>query len=233
MIFRQLFDRDSSTYSYLLADRETREAVLIDPVAEQVDRDVRLLSELDLTLVHTLETHVHADHVTAAGLLRERLGARTVASARAAVPCVDIAVDTGDAVRFGRHTLEVLATPGHTAGCVTYVLRDGPRPVAFTGDALLVRGCGRTDFQGGDAATLYRSVRDTLFSLPPTTLLYPAHDYRGQTVTTVAEERRHNPRLCDGMDEAAFIAIMDALDLPDPRMMDVAVPANQSCGASS
>ena len=183
MIFRQLFDRVTCTYTYLLADEDTREAVLIDPVVEQVERDVALLRELDLHLVHTLETHVHADHVTGGGALRERLGSRSVVSAAAGVTCTDVAVSDGDRVVFGKHHLEVRSTPGHTEGCVTYVTDD--QAMAFTGDALFVRGCGRTDFQGGDAATLYRSVHGQVLSLPDDTKVYPGHDYKGRTLTTV------------------------------------------------
>ncbi|RMH42624.1 MAG: MBL fold metallo-hydrolase [Deltaproteobacteria bacterium] len=233
MIFRQLVDPDTSTYTYLLADETTRDAVLIDPVREQVDRDVALLDELGLRLVYTLETHVHADHVTGSGTLRDRVGARTVASVRAGADCADVRVDHGDRIEFGRHTIEVLATPGHTAGCVTYVVRDGDRVLAFTGDALFVRGCGRTDFQQGDARTLFRSVRDVIFALPDHTLVYPGHDYRGYTVTTVAEEKRHNPRLRLGVTEDEFVAIMGGLNLPKPRHMDVAVPANLACGGAA
>ena len=154
MLFRQLFDAESSTYTYLLADEETREAVIIDPVLEQLDRDIGLLRDLGLTLRYALDTHVHADHVTALGSLREKLGAQTVLSANAGVGCADIAAHDGDLIRFGRHALEVRETPGHTAGCVTYVTDD--RRMAFTGDALLIRGCGRTDFQEGNAHQLYR-----------------------------------------------------------------------------
>lgn len=228
MIFRQLYDPDSSTYSYLLADERTRDAVLIDPVREQLERDVGLARELGVTLRYTLETHVHADHVTAGALLRQRVGSRCVVSARAGVTNADVLVDHGDAVTFGHHALEVRATPGHTSGCVTYVLGDLSR--AFTGDALLIRGCGRTDFQQGDARTLYRSVHDQIFSLPDDTLLYPGHDYKGRTVTSVREEKLWNPRLGGGRDEAAFVAIMAGLALAPPKKLDVAVPANLRSG---
>ena len=227
---RQLFDRESSTYTYLLADLEVREAVLIDPVEGRFERDAKLLEELGLELLYTLDTHVHADHVTGAGLHRERLGARSVVSRPAGVACADVLVEEGDRIAFGRYALEVLETPGHTAGCVTYVLRDGPRVQAFTGDALFVRGCGRTDFQQGDAATLYRSVHEKLFALPDHTLVYPGHDYRGHTVSTIGEEKRYNPRLKLGTTVEAFVATMNALRLDNPRQMDVAVPANLACG---
>jgi sulfur dioxygenase len=231
MLFRQLFDPESSTYTYLLADEATREAVLIDPVLEQTERDVALLRELDLKLVYALDTHVHADHVTSLGALRERVGCQTVLSARAGVGCADLAVKDGDRLRFGGHELEVRETPGHTDGCLTYVL--GDESMAFTGDALLIRGSGRTDFQQGDARTLYRSVHEKIFSLPDTALLYPGHDYKGRTVTSVGEEKRLNPRLGGGKSEAEFADIMANLQLAYPRKIDVALPVNLACGASA
>lgn len=227
MLFRQLFDPDTSTYTYLLADRDTKEAVLIDPVREQADRDAALIEELGLTLLYTLETHVHADHVTGGGLLRQRLGSRTVVSRHGGAECADVQVDDGDVIRFGRHALEVRATPGHTDGCVTYVTSD--HKMAFTGDALLIRGSGRTDFQQGDARKLYQSVHEQIFSLPDDTLLYPGHDYKGRTVSTVGEEKALNVRFA-GKSEEDFVAIMRALDLPKPRYIDEAVPANLRCG---
>jgi sulfur dioxygenase len=221
MFVRQLLDPESSTWTYLLADPVTRDAVIIDPVREQADRDAQIIAELGLRLVHALETHVHADHVTGGGLLAKRLGATTVLSRRAGADA-DVLVDHGDVVRFGHQVLEVRATPGHTSGCVTYV--SGDRTRAFTGDALLIRGCGRTDFQGGDARTLYRAVHDQLFSLPDDCALYPGHDYKGRTATTVREERLYNPRLSTTEDE--FVGIMAGLGLPYPKKIDVAVPAN-------
>lgn len=228
MLFRQLFDPETSTYTYLLADLDSREAVLIDPVKEQVERDVKLLEDLGLHLRYALDTHVHADHVTGAGLLRQKLGAQTVVSAHGGAPCADLQVNDGDTIRFGRYALEVRATPGHTDGCLTYVTHD--QRMAFTGDALLIRGSGRTDFQQGDARTLYRSVHDKIFTLPDETHLYPGHDYQGRTVTTVAEEKAFNPRLGQGKSEEEFVAIMDGLNLPHPKRIDVAVPANLKCG---
>jgi len=230
MLFRQLFDPETSSYSYLLADEQTREAVLIDSVREQVERDVELIAELELRLVAALETHVHADHVTGAGLLRDRLGCRIVVGARTGVLTADRRVAEGDVVRFGRHGLEVRETPGHTEGCVTYVC--GEEGMAFTGDALLIRGCGRTDFQQGNAAALYRSVRDKILALPDATRLYPAHDYKGRTVTTVAEERRFNSRLGDARELDEFVALMRSLNLPYPRRIDEALPANMASGVT-
>lgn len=229
MLFRQLFERDSSTYSYLLADADSREAVLIDPVRETADRDVTLIRELGLTLLATLDTHVHADHVTGASILRERLGSAVVYPASSGVTGADRLLADGEVFRFGRHGLEARFTPGHTDGCTTYVLDGGER--AFTGDALLIRGCGRTDFQQGSPERLHHSVHGRIFSLPDACLIFPAHDYKGRTVTTVAEEKQHNPRLAEGRTVAEFKEIMDGLNLAYPKQIDVAVPANLKVGA--
>lgn len=227
MIFRQLFDSQSSTYSYLLAHPASREAVLIDPVFEQVRRDAALVKELGLRLVATLETHVHADHVTGAWLLREKLGSRIGVAATSGAEGADFLV-ADEPVRFGGSSLEPRHTPGHTGADTTYVLDD--RSMAFTGDALLIRGCGRTDFQSGDARALFHSVREQIFSLPDRCLLYPAHDYRGLMVTSVGEEKLYNPRLGESVGEGDFIGYMKNLQLPYPKQMDVAVPANLRCG---
>ena len=226
MIFRQLFDRETCTYTYLLADG--CEAVLIDPVREQVNRDGQLIEELELRLRYTLETHIHADHVTGAAQLRDSMGCETVASEAGGVVCVDRPVQHGDVVRFGKRHLSVQSTPGHTNSCVTYVLDD--RSMAFTGDALMVRGCGRTDFQGGDAATLYASVHTQILSLPDDCHLFPGHDYTGRTMTTVAEERAHNPRLGGSNTVEDFIRTMGELKLKEPGQIAVTVPANLRCG---
>ncbi|MEQ8697308.1 MAG: MBL fold metallo-hydrolase [Bauldia litoralis] len=228
LIFRQLFDPQSSTYTYLLADPDSRDAVLIDPVFEQVRRDAALIEELGLTLRYTLDTHVHADHVTGAWLLAQKLGSKIALSARGGADGADLFVEDGDRVAFGARHLEVMATPGHTDGCVTYVLDD--KSMAFTGDALLIRGCGRTDFQQGSPNTLFHSVHDRVFALPDSCLLYPAHDYRGLTVTSVAEEKRFNPRLGGDLSEGDFAGYMNNLGLPHPKQIDVAVPANLRCG---
>ncbi|MEQ8230777.1 MAG: MBL fold metallo-hydrolase, partial [Gammaproteobacteria bacterium] len=228
LIFRQLFDAESSTYTYLLGDSTSGEAVLIDAVFEQVQRDLALLRELGLTLRHVLDTHCHADHVTSAWLLHERAGARIGISARAGVEGADDYLKDGDRVHFGARWLSVRETPGHTDGCTTFVLDD--ETMAFTGDALLIRSCGRTDFQQGDPARLFDSVRGRILSLPESTLLYPAHDYRGLTVTSVAEEKRYNPRLGGDIAEADFVGYMNHLGLAHPKKIDVAVPANLRCG---
>jgi glyoxylase-like metal-dependent hydrolase (beta-lactamase superfamily II)/rhodanese-related sulfurtransferase len=227
-IFRQLFDLQSSTYTYLLADAESGEAVLIDPVFEQVRREAALIEELGLKLLSTLETHVHADHVTGAWLLREQFGSQIVVAKQSGADGADRYLQHGDRVEFGKRYLSVRATPGHTDGCMTYVLDDESR--AFTGDCLLIRGAGRTDFQQGDPSTLYRSVHTQIFTLPATCLLYPGHDYRGLTATSVAEERRFNPRLGGEICEADFAGYMENLGLAHPKQMDVAVPANLKCG---
>ena len=228
MIFRQLAHPPSSTYSYLLADTASGLALLIDPVFEQTALYAALLAELDLRLMWTLETHVHADHVTGAWLLKQRLGSRIALSMESGAEGADRYLGSGDRITFGSRRLDVLATPGHTSGCVTYVLDD--RSMAFTGDCMLIRGTGRTDFQEGDAHALYRSVHDRIFTLPPNCLLYPAHDYRGLTVTSVDEERRFNPRLGGATGEDDFVGYMNNLGLPHPKQIDVAVPANLQCG---
>ncbi|MGB5081933.1 MAG: MBL fold metallo-hydrolase [Burkholderiales bacterium] len=228
MIFRQLFDPQSSTYSYLLGDERAGEALMIDPVFEQARRDGALIGELGLRLLYTLETHVHADHVTGAWLLGQRLGSRVALSAAGGAQGADVALAHGSRVAFGSRYLEARETPGHTNGCLTYVLDD--ESMAFTGDSLLIRGCGRTDFQEGSARTLYRSVHSQIFTLPPACLLYPGHDYRGLSVTSVDEERRFNPRLGGGVGEGDFVGYMNHLGLPHPKQIDIAVPANLRCG---
>ncbi|MFP2896121.1 MBL fold metallo-hydrolase [Corallococcus sp. 4LFB] len=224
MIFRQLFDPDTSTYTYLLGDEATRHAVLIDPVLEQVDRDLKLVGELGLTLTHVFDTHVHADHVTGSGVLRERTQATVVGGVGGAA-CANVHARHGDELRVGQLVFKVLATPGHTDDSLSYLLGDR----VFTGDALLVRGNGRTDFQNGNASHLYDSLTRVLFGLPDDTLVYPGHDYHGHMVTSIAEEKRHNPRVA-GKSREEFIHIMENLHLPKPRKIDIAVPANRACG---
>jgi glyoxylase-like metal-dependent hydrolase (beta-lactamase superfamily II)/rhodanese-related sulfurtransferase len=231
LVFRQLFDPLSSTYTYLLADRKNGEAVVVDPVFEQVRRDAALIAELGLRLVYAIETHVHADHVTGAWLLKQRTGCRIALSADSGAQGADRYLVADDVIVFGARNLQVRKTPGHTQGCLTYVLDD--RSMAFTGDCLLVRGSGRTDFQEGDPAAMYRSVHQEIFTLPDDCLLYPAHDYRGLTVTSVGEERRFNPRLGGETGETDFTGYMRNLRLAHPKKIDVAVPANLKCGRPS
>ena len=228
LIFRQLFDPQSSTYTYLLASGKTREAVMIDPVFEQVRRDAALVGELGLRLLCTLETHIHADHVTGAWLLKRRTGSRIAVSAMSGAEGADLYFSHGDRIAFGGRYLQVRATPGHTHGCATFVLDD--ETMAFTGDCLMIRGSGRADFQQGDAHVLYQSVHTQIFTLPASCLLYPAHDYRGLTATSVGEERRFNPRLGGEIGEGDFVGYMNNLRLPHPKKIDVAVPANLKCG---
>jgi sulfur dioxygenase len=228
MIFRQLFDPQSSTYTYLLADGATREALLIDPVFEQARRDAALIEELGLRLRWTLETHVHADHVTGAWLLKEKLGSRIAVSGSSGAQGADKFIEPGETIAFGKRHVQARATPGHTSGCLTYVLDDAS--MAFTGDALLIRGCGRTDFQQGDPGKLFRSVRAQIFSLPDECTLFPGHDYRGLTATSVGEEKLYNPRLAEGILEQDFVGYMKHLGLVHPKQMEQAVPANLMCG---
>lgn len=226
MLMRQLFDAPTSTYTYIIADAETSRAAIIDPVLDQVERDLRLLRELGLRLEYAIDTHIHADHITANGHLRQVTGCRTAVSSVADVSCADIALTDGDRLPLGESAIEVIATPGHTQGCLSLHIEDH----VFTGDALFVRGCGRTDFQQGDAGQLYDSITQRLFTLHDATWVHPGHDYHGMTISTIGEEKRFNPRL--KLDRAAFIVFMDSLDLPDPRLMMEAVPANESCGQS-
>jgi len=226
LFFRQLFEGVSSTYTYLLADRETKEAVLIDPVLETVDRDLKLLEELGLTLKMAVNTHCHADHITGTGLLKQRLVVLKSGISKHSGAAADVLLGDGDKISFGKYSLTVRETPGHTDGCVTLVT--GDQSMAFTGDALLIRGCGRTDFQQGCPKRLYQSVHQKIFTLPAHCLIYPAHDYKGQTVSTVGEERKFNPRLTKSLEE--FVEIMNNLNLPKPAKIDIAVPANLVCG---
>lgn len=230
MIFRQLFEPDSSTYTYLLGCPETGEAVLIDPVLETVERDLALIRQLGLRLAVTLDTHIHADHITSACRLRSLTGCKVACPAMDHLPCADVGLAEDAPLRLGSLELRALHTPGHTDTHHCYLLeRDGMTRI-FTGDALLIDGCGRTDFQNGSAEALYRSIHDKIFALPADALVYPCHDYRHRHVSTVAQERERNPRLGGGKSIAEFAAIMAGLDLPYPKKMDIAVPANRRCG---
>lgn len=226
MIFEQFFEPESSTYTYLLACDQQQLAVLIDPVACDVERYITVLQSRGLTLRYTLETHVHADHVTGADALRTRLGSQSVVHRDAGAQCGDVLVAHGDHVQVGTLDIAVRYTPGHTRGCVSYLVGDR----IFTGDALLIGGCGRTDFQQGDAGQLYDSIHQHIFSLPDTTLVYPGHDYQGRTVSSVGAEKRDNPRLGQQISRAQFIEIMANLKLAYPKQIDIALPANQACG---
>ncbi|MEY2341862.1 MBL fold metallo-hydrolase [Acidithiobacillus sp. IBUN Pt1247-S3] len=228
MFFRQLFHRESSTYTYILADSTWRDAVVIDAVSDATDEVLAILREQDLHLTHILETHLHADHISAARKLREATGAQVVLSDQAGADCADLQVSDGDFVVLGDDVIRILTTPGHTPESLSFRWHDR----VFTGDALLIGGCGRTDFQGGNAGTLYDSITEKLFTLPEETLLYPGHDYKGRMVSCIGEEKQMNPRLADkSRDE--FIEIMRNLDLPKPKMIDVAVPSNRLCGTAN
>lgn len=229
MIFRQLFEPDTCTYSYLLGCERTGRACLIDPVASETERYLGMLRTLKLRLVYTLETHVHADHITGAGILREKLGSKSVVHRDAGALCADLLVTDGVPLQIGDLEIEVRHTPGHTNGCVSYVMADR----VFSGDALLIGGCGRTDFQQGDAGELYDSITGKLFTLPPDTLVYPGHDYQGNTVSTIRQEMAKNSRLGAGRSREEFIALMGELNLPYPKYLDKALPANRSCGLTA
>ena len=226
MIFRQLFEPVSSTYTYLLGCEETGLAILVDPVINSIDRDLQVLQQLDLRLACTLDTHVHADHITAARHLKERVGSQIAAPAIDRLPCVDIPVEEGKPVQIGSISLTGLHTPGHTDGHFAFHMGDR----LFSGDALLIDGCGRTDFQDGDAETLYRSVTQKLFPLGDEMLVYPAHDYTGKYVSSIAQEKARNPRLGGGRTLEEFKQIMAGLNLPYPKFIDYAVPGNRQCG---
>lgn len=228
MIFRQLFEKNSSTYTYLLADEETREAVLIDPVTEETELYLRLLNELDLQLTTAMDTHTHADHITALGRLREETGCVTLMGAQAGSDCASGSFYDQQEIQVGNLIFKALHTPGHTDDSYSFLLEQAGQHYLFSGDTLLIRGTGRTDFQNGNADDQYASLK-RLLALPDTTWVYPAHDYKGWMVSTISEEKRHNPRL-QVADAGEYKQIMDNLNLPNPKMMDVAVPANRACG---
>jgi sulfur dioxygenase len=228
----QLFDPDSSTYTYILFDVDTREALLIDPVDAQLLRDLAALREHGLKAVWTVETHAHADHITSAGVLAEHTGAKTAAPAGCGIGGAAVQLQHGDTLAFGGHSLQVLHTPGHTAGSVSLVWRSGSQTHVFTGDTLLINGCGRTDFQSGSAEALYHSLTQVLFALPDDTVVWPGHDYQGRTHSTIGREKATNARVA-GKSQAEFVATMNALNLPKPRRIDEAVPANRVSGLTS
>ena len=222
----QLFDPQSSTFTYVLVDRASREAIIVDSVDEHYDRDMALLRRLGLTLRYVVETHAHADHVTAAGRLRDATGAVTAAPFNCGIAPANLQLAHGDKLCFGANEeVSAIYTPGHTSGSTCYLWRGN----VLTGDTLLIEGCGRTDFQSGDAGSLYDSVDERLFTLPDDTRVWPAHDYHGNTVSTIGHEKRHNPRLAN-RDRQSFIELMGSLQLPKPKMIDIAVPANRNLG---
>ena len=226
--FRQLFDHETWTFTYLLWDLETREGIIIDPVREYFERDFCLVDELGLRMVYALDTHVHADHITSLGILREKYGLQTAVGETSRVPCADIMLNDGDTLHFGKHMLSALATPGHTNSCTSYKVEN----MVFTGDTLFIRGCGRTDFQQGDPAMLYKSITQKLYTLPDDTLVYPGHDYNGKSVSTILEEKQHNKRIPVTQTLANFAELMNSLNLPVPKRIKEAVPANMGCGFS-
>mmetsp|Transcript_14146 Transcript_14146/g.27482 ORF Transcript_14146/g.27482 Transcript_14146/m.27482 type:complete len:241 (+) Transcript_14146:137-859(+) len=231
MIFRQLFDRESCTYTYILGCEKTREAALIDPVLELVDRDAQMLEELDLNLKYAVNTHVHADHIFGNKALKKLIpGVKSVLGEEGNEEAMaDIRLAEGDVLDVGETVkIEFLSTPGHTNGCHTLIVHDDGKTMAFTGDTVLIRGCGRTDFQQGDSKSMYENVHKKIFTLPDDTIIYPAHDYRGRLNSTVAEEKKFNPRLTKSLDE--FIDIMNNLNLPYPTKIDESLPANLVCG---
>lgn len=226
MKIRQLFDHDTWTYTYLLWDEETKEAAIIDSVKEQFNRDVKYINDLGLTLKYALETHVHADHITAAGPLREEFGALTAIHIDGGAKCADIQIQEGNEFKLGEQVIKALHTPGHTSGDVTYAIEGA----LFTGDALLIRGCGRTDFQQGSPETLYHSITETLFQFADDTTVYPGHDYSGFTTSTIGEEKALNPRLGNEKSQKDFTEIMNNMNLAKPKRIDIAVPGNIACG---
>ncbi|WP_413173191.1 MBL fold metallo-hydrolase [Anabaena azotica] len=226
MLFRQLFDPETSTYTYLIADQVTEEAILVDPVLEQVERDYLLLKELGLTLKFCLETHIHADHITGTGKLREMTGCSGVVPENAHAACADRFIEDGEVLILGSIRVEAIATPGHTNSHNAYLV-NGTH--LLTGDSLLIRSCGRTDFQSGNAGAMYDAITQKLFTLPDATLVYPGHDYQGSMVSTIGEEKQWNPRLA-GRTRDEFRELMANLNLPNPKKIMEAVPANQRCG---
>ena len=227
LIFRPLFEKESSTYTYLLADSITKEAIIIDAVAETQQRDIGLIEELALDLRYIIETHVHADHITSSCPLKQKFtNAKIVLGESNPVACADILIKDGENLEFGNYSIKAMSTPGHTDGCMSYVVGDK----VFTGDALLIRSCGRCDFQGGSAEKLFDSI-SRLFTLPDETYVYPAHDYGGRTVSSIWEEKAFNEMIGGGVDKAEFVRRVDAMELSLPAKIHVAVPANQVCGS--
>jgi len=228
MLVHQLFDQNTWTYTYILVHDDSKEAAIIDPVGNQFARDKRLILALGLTLKYSLETHIHADHLTASGEMREFFGAQTAVHENSGVECAQNLFKDGEQFTLGDEKITAIHTPGHTNTCVSYLI-DG---YVFSGDTLLIDGCGRTDFQSGDAGILYESITQKLFTLPDSTIVYPGHDYVGLTKTTIGFEKQHNSRLGNNNSRENFVRIMDSLVLPVPKLMKIAVPANLACGRS-
>jgi glyoxylase-like metal-dependent hydrolase (beta-lactamase superfamily II) len=230
MLFRQLQEPDSSTFTYLLSCEQTGETVLIDPVLDTVDRDLSVLDKLGLKLTYTLDTHIHADHLSGAQRLKSLTGCQIAYPAIDGLACADVGVEEGRVFRVGQIEIHPLFTPGHTDHHHGYLVDNGTQSMLFSGDALLIDACGRTDFQSGDAATLYHSIHEKFFSLPDETLVYPCHDYEGRYISTIAQEKQRNPRLGQNKTLEEFVHIMETMDLPYPRKIDFAVPGNEQCG---
>ena len=230
MIFKQLFESQSSTYTYLIACTETGTAALLDPVLDIFERDLDIIRGLGLNLNYAIETHIHADHITGGLKLKSLTDCKLVGAEADQLPCRDIGVQEGTALKIGNIELHPLFTPGHTDTHYAYLIDESMRKMIFTGDALLIEGCGRTDFQSGDSGTLYDSIYGKIFSLPEDTLVYPGHDYEDRRISTVGQEKMRNPRLKVGTTRAQFIALMDSLEFPKPQKMDYAVPGNEMCG---
>ena len=227
LFFRPLFEKESSTYTYLLADSDTKEAIIIDAVAETQQRDIGLIEELGLDLKYIIETHVHADHITSSCPLKQKfVNAQIVLGETNPVACADVLIKDGDNLQFGQYDITAMSTPGHTDGCMSFIVGDK----VFTGDALLIRSCGRCDFQGGSAEKLFDSI-SRLFTLPDETYVYPAHDYGGRTVSSIWEEKAFNEMIGAGVDKAEFVRRVNAMELSLPAKIHVAVPANQVCGS--
>ena len=230
MIFKQIYEDSSSTYTYLLGCEETGQCALIDSVVDNTEHMIELISNLGLELAYTIDTHIHADHLTAASKLRALTDSKIIYPDVCQLPCMDVAATEGEVIKIGHIDLHPLFTPGHTDHHYAYLINSAGRQMVFTGDALLIEACGRTDFQSGDAATLYKSIHDKLFSLPDETLVYPGHDYAGRTVSSVKQEKQRNPRLGNNRSLQEFVEIMQGLALPYPKKIDFAVPGNQDCG---
>jgi len=231
VLFRQVQDTETSTYTYILGDRETKEALIIDSVIENTERDLKLIEELGLKLRYILETHLHADHITGAAELRKKTGAKIIVSDRYITDCADQSLNDGEILKCGSLELKALSTPGHTSNCMClFISNDEMGPLVFTGDTLLIHGCGRTDFQEGSAETLFESIKKKLFTLPKETKVYPAHEYKGRKHSSIGDEITSNPRIGGNKTKEDFMQIMNNLNLARPKKMDIAVPANLKCG---